>query len=1395
MDALWKTHVAVNKGVKAFGDWLLTLRGGLRHELADLPVEEGAGDKKRKRKPTEDEVRQRRVLLALSWLSVEAPVSAVPKYLQVATGKDSDAVRSRNLLAALHAILEKRRLAKADIASWEADCRDSLSAAIRPDAVWVNRSEAFDRAAQRVGRSLSRDEVWDMLSGFFNDPISYLTGEKSAEDEDEATPAETEKAKDLGQKAGQWLSSRFGTGKGADFSELARVYRAIADSVGELRAGRSGKVTIAALCDALSRFKPETRDLVGVLGLCSAPGHKSATTNLLKRISEMPSVTREDLDRLGEVAADDSTECNSKTGSKGHRPYADTILADAERASGLTYLLADGPARHWETAVILDHAARRMSVAHSWIKLAEASRRQFDKDAQRIKEVPDSARLWLDRSYEERSGISGGQVQIRPRAVDGWEEVVKAWSVADVRTREDRINEVHRLQDELEKFGDVTLFERLADEDAKTVWLVSGKPDPELLRNYVKARDAEAKRRRFKVPAYRHPDPLLHPVFCDFGKSRWAVEFAVHEAALNLGKTLADVKSKQQDFKSAAGEDKIKAQVRLRKAEKAAEGAGTGFQAARSDHRLTMKVWDGRVLSALAFSWQSKRFRSDMALDDDATGGAGVSRADRAGRAAANVPADAAVTILNVFEEDDWNGRLQVPRAQLEHVAARVEQHGWDSVAENMRRKLQWSLTFSARLALQDKGPWPSYVENLALRQQADAFKRKSTKGIYITSLGAPHLLANQARAGHARLDLCRLPGLRVLSVDLGHRYAAACAVWETMTSAQVVNACKEAGAEPPGADALCLHVERDGKKTIYRRIGADKLDGRNHPAPWARLDRQFLIKLQGEEKPARKAGPEEVAAVEKQEEALGRTPSEERSLQVDELMFEAVRTARLALRRHGDRARIAFNLLTDKKLLPGSRDEPLTPDGRKELLADTLVLWCSLDGSRWTDSRAKALWKEHLAPWPTGLNEDLPPRERKAKAKTLKENLMPLADRLAGNPQLCKKLSVLWGARWHEDNEEWRKRLRWLRDWILPRGADAETNPAIRNVGGLSLTRLATIRGLRQVMTAYRTRPEPENPRKNVPAKDDDSLESYGQRILDTLEHMRENRVKQLASRIVEAALGIGSEKPEHWHGGERPQERVHPACHAVVVENLEHYRPEQTRTRRENRQLMNWSAAKVLKYLREACDLSGLHLRQVMPNYTSRQDSRTGAPGIRCSDMSAFDFVQRFAPLLEKLEAKGDAESQHLLGLLKRWKDQTETKQRAGRVRIPQTGGELFVSAHGPSPAAKGLQADLNAAANIGLRALLDPDWPGKWWWVPCEGKTAKPNKDKVKGCACIDASKPLIPDHKAKSQEVVNLWRDVSAEPVGSSDWKDYKEYWNGVRARVIGILREQNGLLDT
>src|SRR5205807_2904339 len=117
----------------------------------------------------------------------------------------------------------------------------------------------------------------------------------------------------------------------------------------------------------------------------------------------------------------------------------------------------------------------------------------------------------------------------------------------------------------------------------------------------------------------------------------------------------------------------------------------------------------------------------------------------------------------------------------------------------------------------------------------------------------------NKKRQGQAKLVLARLPGLRVLSVDLGHRSAAACAVWETLTREQVDEACRRAGHPLPTAESLFLHLQIGAKTTVYRRIGPDCLGSAEHPAPWARLDRQFLIRLQGEDIPARLASPSEI--------------------------------------------------------------------------------------------------------------------------------------------------------------------------------------------------------------------------------------------------------------------------------------------------------------------------------------------------------------------------------------------------------------------------------------------------------------------------------------------------------------------------------------------------------
>lgn len=439
-EALWATHEAVNQGAKAFGDWLLTLRGGLDHRLADEKVKTRG---KTDRGPTPEERKNRRILLALSWLSVEDARGAPrDEALIVAKGTESTDTRERKLADALAAILQARGVDPSDVGdpnkkpedqpgTWLGHCTPSLAARIRDDAdgaVWVNRSRAFDAASKRVGETLTREIVWDMLEPFCGNTETYLAPVAVEEDSDGDSASADDKAKDLVQKAGHWLSSRFGTRKGADFERMACVYDAMvnwAKGQGEFSSGGDAST---ALANALACFQPPSKDAGGVLKLISGPGYKSATRNIISNWGERGgAVSPEDVHKLADAAAEDAGKCRNNVGGKGRRAYSDAILEEAEQACGFTYLQPAGPARHREFTVMLDHAARRVSIAHSWIKRAEAQRRQFEADVQRITKMPEKALSWLRGYCKDRAGSSGSleDYRIRKRAIDGWDKIVQ----------------------------------------------------------------------------------------------------------------------------------------------------------------------------------------------------------------------------------------------------------------------------------------------------------------------------------------------------------------------------------------------------------------------------------------------------------------------------------------------------------------------------------------------------------------------------------------------------------------------------------------------------------------------------------------------------------------------------------------------------------------------------------------------------------------------------------------------------------------------------------------------------------------------------------------------------------------------------------------------------------
>lgn len=1432
-DALWATHEAVNKGVKVFGDWLLTLRGGLDRRLADEKVKA-----KPDRDPTPEETKNRRILLALSWLSVEDALGAPrDETLIVAKGTESTDTRERKLADALAAILQARGVDASDVGdpnkkpedqpgTWLAHCLPSLAARIRDDAVWVNRSAAFDAATDGWSRDEARKDAHVLLSSILGDdfrtlPTSTKKNKKATEQTDEGDEQEERKkavtasSKGAGLRTRHLFSHLFGEGKPFGKPKRALALRDKWHFFLKPKIEEAG----LPLCDVKAKGAKKSKN--------DGPAHTELQREMFSKAAS----------RLAQIV----TKQRQQEYDRQERGNADEELRKMEENPGF------------------EDALKAL--------------RQYCED------------------YRSESGAEG-EFRLRPAQTTGWDHVVQRWKSLQINDHEDareaRIEAVKELQatDEDKKFGDPNLFFRLADEEYNRVWWHNNEADHTILTRFVAGMKARSDAKRLKVAAYRHPEPYRNPVFCQFGVSRPPIHFrrlkpftndaagndprAVglllwHPAANSAKLTVLHGISKRLDSEigsvqpGAAELPQVSRRGRL-------GSAAAGLPSVDTPSRVS-GVFDLKPVK--------KRVKDDE--EEDADTGDGK------------------------LKEPKWNGTLMADRYGLTRVGKLLDKASREADPAKKQKlseraklqysRLRWFLTVT--MEMDRRGPWISYVASASdqkpflrhVRKDEPLDKNNPGKGLkrkkgdaYVEWDGWPWQELNKplkdnkdgtalvedtsaARAAKACILLSRLPGLRVLSVDLGHRHAAACAVWEALapeTMKTEIHGCMIIAGGCGSDDLYChtRHTDARGKERtiIYRRIGSDTSpDGSVHPAPWARLDRQFLIKLQGEDRPARKASPDEIKAVEQFEEWAGRKRSDDdppRELAVDALMSDTVRMARLALARHARRAKIAYQLTATARTLPGSRFQELDEAGRLELLLDTLADWHALaTDSRWTDESARRSWNNRLAALAGGFTieppqlpaqsqQEFPKAQRREAEQALRGKLQPLAQSLSGNETLRRQLHQSWCARWSADDDQWKQKLKWLSRWLMPRqlsrmidvtkqdGRQVKRREPIReavaaasSVGGLSLTRISTLTEFRRkVQVGYFTRMRCDGSRAEIGL-------GFGQSTLDTLERMKDQRIKQLASRIVEAALGIGIEQDpvwddvkKKWREHQRPRHRStdprFAPCHAVIIEDLSHYRPEETRPRRENRATMDWKSAETRKRLEDHCQLYGLHLRDVNPQYTSRQDSRTGAPGARCVDVSVVDFLSKSwwrkqVARAQKKANKGDARDRYLLDLDAKWSAASEEKKiQAAPLRIPLDGGDIFVSADPRSPLAGGIQADLNAAANIGLRALMDPDFPGRWWYVRCDPATHQPKADKVKGCILenvgplaevkqADQTTPPIPKRKrsakaTKEEEVVDLWRDPAPDLLNPKSWCEYTEYLSRVRFRVIQILRARAGL---
>jgi IS605 OrfB family transposase len=315
-----------------------------------------------------------------------------------------------------------------------------------------------------------------------------------------------------------------------------------------------------------------------------------------------------------------------------------------------------------------------------------------------------------------------------------------------------------------------------------------------------------------------------------------------------------------------------------------------------------------------------------------------------------------------------------------------------------------------------------------------------------------------------------------------------------------------------------------------------------------------------------------------------------------------------------------------------------------------------------------------------------------------------------------------LRGRHWSWSYTENKARLSWGKD-----DEDPAWNPNIQGMRGLSMRRLDQILNLRQRCQSFAKLEDRYhrqflkndfNPPDSVPREEIDDVCPL---LLERSNRIREQRVNQAAHLILAEALGMELKNPaevENKNGrknevdlhGEYQRRKdkngkPYPRCSVIVLENLERYRTSQERTRSENSRLMQWAHRAIIEKLEDMCRPFGITLMLVDPAFTSHFDSRNGLPGVRVNQVSRGFHVQYpYAKWINDKTKKGDKTSL-ALEIEKLIADFDAHPNYGGTLVLAVEGGKEFVPVMSPEGGESVVNADITAAANIGLRGVADP------------------------------------------------------------------------------------------
>lgn len=392
---------------------------------------------------------------------------------------------------------------------------------------------------------------------------------------------------------------------------------------------------------------------------------------------------------------------------------------------------------------------------------------------------------------------------------------------------------------------------------------------------------------------------------------------------------------------------------------------------------------------------------------------------------------------------------------------------------------------------------------------------------------------------------------------------------------------------------------------------------------------------------------------------------------------------------------------------------------------------------------------------------EDALGKEIERLSQLLPSKLEAIADR-------CLPLR---GRRWAWQSRTDRESAGARRHQLAPVG-DAPCRPRLAGQRGLSMERIEQIGRLRRCCQSLNKALQREPGAAPPIAKDlrAHPLPEPCPEILAKLDRMKRQRVNQTAHWILAEALGVRP-RPHAAPPAERAARDQHAEYERVpgrepvdfiVLEDLSRYRTSQDRPRRENGRLMQWCHRQILAKVMELAEPFGICVLETAPAYSSRFCSRTGAAGFRAVDLTTAAMDQW--PWREALGDPGADHHQEIAVLLA-WLRAANAGRGSKKPRCllaPDRGGPLFVSladrrrdakgsADGQPPPYWVMQADINAAINLGLRAIAAPDAADIHLRIPTEVKEGQ-----------ISA--------RARSEREKARWRGgpTKIEPAGREDF---------------------------